>query len=97
MPQPKQVRMELSPRDRLLAHSALVLNWLDDPAARLFNEWLDAIRVRENRILMEKEGTEVYRAQGGIGVIDLIRSLRDDLRQYERDVLEGKCSPLKEE
>jgi hypothetical protein len=46
---------------------------------------------------MEKEGTVVYRAQGGIGVIDLIKGLREDLRQYERDVREGKCSPLKEE
>jgi hypothetical protein len=70
---------------------------LDEPAARLFNEWLDAIRVRENRILMEKEGTVMYRAQGSIGVIDIIKGLRDDLRQYERDVREGKCVPLKEE
>jgi hypothetical protein len=56
------------------------------------------VRLRENKALMEADSiVKVHRAQGSIGVIDLINSLRDDLRQYERDVLEGKCGPLKEE
>jgi hypothetical protein len=69
---------------------------LDDPAARLFNEWLADVRLRENKQLMEGDNiVKVYRAQGSIGIIDLISSLRDDLRQYERDVIEGKIQPLK--
>jgi len=39
---------------------------------------------------------KIHRAQGSIGIIDLISSLREDLRQYERDVVEGKIRPLKE-
>ena len=90
-------RMELSPRDRLLAHSAQVLSWLEEPAARLFNEWLSDVRLRENKKLMEsKDIVDVYRAQGSIGIIDLVRGLRDDLREYERDVIEGRVKPLKE-
>lgn len=42
------------------------------------------------------ELAKVHRAQGGIGVIDLIKTLPDDLRQYERDVIDGRCKPLKE-
>ena len=96
MPQQHQ-QMELSPRERLLAHSAQVLKWLDDPAARLFNEWLKDVRLRENKQLMEGDNiVKVHRAQGSIGIIDLISSLRDDLRQYERDVIEKKIQPLRE-
>ena len=39
---------------------------------------------------------KVHRAQGSIGIIDLIFGLRDDLRQYEKDVISGKITPLKE-
>ena len=92
-----QNRTALSPRERLLAHSAQVLNWLDEPAARLFSEWLLDVRLRENKRLMEGDNiVKVHRAQGSIGIIDLINSLRDDLRQYERDVRDGSCLPLKE-
>src|SRR6266446_3480642 len=74
-------RMELSPKERLLAHSAQVLSWLDDPAARLFSEWLKDVRLRENKKLMESKDTvDVHRAQGSIGIIDLVSGLKDDLR-----------------
>ncbi len=90
-------RMELSPRDRLLAHSAQVLKWLDDPAARLFSSWLADVRLRENRQLMEGDNiVKVHRAQGSIGIIDLISGLKDDLRDYEKDIIAGKIKPLKE-
>jgi hypothetical protein len=47
---------------------------------------------------MESEvDAQVYRAQGSVGIIDLIFALKDDLRQYERDVMGGKIQPLKEE
>jgi hypothetical protein len=89
--------MVLLPRERLLAHSAQVLSWLDEPSALLFSEWLKDVRLRENKALMEADNiVKVHRAQGSIGIIDLINGLRDDLRQYERDVLDGKCQPLKE-
>jgi hypothetical protein len=59
---------------------------------------LKDVRLRENKALMEADSiVKVHRAQGSIGIIDLINSLRDDLKQYERDVRDGKCSPLKEE
>jgi len=46
---------------------------------------------------MESEiDAKVYRAQGSVGIIDLIKSLPEDLRQYERDVIAGKITPLKE-
>lgn len=46
---------------------------------------------------MESEiDAKVYRAQGSVGVIDLIRSLPEDLRQYEKDVISGRIKPLKE-
>ena len=89
--------MQLSPRDKLLAHSAQVLNWLEEPAALLFSDWLKEVRVRENRQLMEAEvDWKVYRAQGSLGVIDLILSLQVDLRRYEMDVREGKCKKVEE-
>ncbi len=90
-------RMELSPRDRLLVHSAQVLKWLDDPAARLFSEWIADVRLRENRQLMEGDNiVKIHRAQGSIGIIDLISGLKDDLRDYEKDIIAGKIKPLKE-
>ena len=47
---------------------------------------------------MESEKQElVFRAQGSVGIIDLIKSLPEDLRQYERDVHLGKVKALKEE
>ncbi len=80
-----------------MAHSAQVLSWLDDPAARLFSEWLKDVRLRENKKLMESKDTvDVHRAQGSIGIIDLVSGLKDDLREYERDVIAGKIKPLKE-
>jgi hypothetical protein len=92
-----QPKMELRPRERLLAHSAAFLKWLDCPEARLFSEWLADVRLRENKKLMESKDTvDVYRAQGSVGVIDLISGLKDDLRDYEKDVISGKIRPLKE-
>ncbi len=90
--------MQLSPRERLLAHSAAVLKWLSEPAALLFSDWIDDVRLRENKKLMESDiDAKVYRAQGSVGIIDLINGLHDDLRQYEKDVISGKIKPLKEE
>jgi len=58
---------------------------------------LKDVRLRENKQLMEGDNiVKVHRAQGSIGIIDLISSLRDDLRQYERDVIEKKIQPLRE-
>ena len=74
-----------------------MLRWLESPEALAFGEWLQDTRIRENRRLMEsKDIAELHRAQGSIGIIDLIKSLPDDLRQYERDVTSGKVKPLKE-
>ena len=90
--------MQLSPRERLLAHSAAVLKWMSEPEAHLFSEWLQDVRLRENKKLMESDvDAKVYRAQGSVGIIDLIVSLNEDLRDYERDVMSGKIKPLKEE
>lgn len=47
---------------------------------------------------MESEGqAQMFRAQGSVGIIDLIKELPTDLRQYEKDVIAGKIKPLKEE
>ena len=46
---------------------------------------------------MEAEKQElVFRAQGSVGIIDLVLSLEEDLQQYQRDLHEGKIKPLKE-
>jgi hypothetical protein len=38
----------------------------------------------------------VFRAQGSVGIIDLIKGLKEDLRDYQRDVRDGKSKPIKE-
>lgn len=43
-----------------------------------------------------KDVADLHRAQGSIGIIDLIKGLRDDLREYLQDVASGKIKPLKE-
>jgi hypothetical protein len=74
-----------------------MLRHLESNEGQLLLDWLGDVRIRENRKLMEsKDIAELHRAQGSIGVIDLIKSLPDDLRQYERDVSSGKIKPLKE-
>jgi hypothetical protein len=94
---PQQPPLPLSPREKLLAHSASQLQWLDSPEGHRFNEFLKDIRMRENKKLMEsKDPVEIHRAQGSVGIIDLIFGLKDDLRQYERDVIDKKVQPLKE-
>lgn len=46
---------------------------------------------------MEADEVElVYRAQGSVGMLDLILGLEDDLKEYERLVREGKAKLLKE-
>jgi hypothetical protein len=46
---------------------------------------------------MEAEKQElVFRAQGSVGIIDLILGLEEDLKQYQKDLHEGKIKPLKE-
>src|SRR5712664_1793543 len=87
----------LSNRERLLSRAPEVLRWLRSPEGCLFSDWLDDVRLRENKKLMEAEKQElVFRAQGSVGIIDLIKSLEEDLRQYEKDVRDGKIKPLKE-
>lgn len=46
---------------------------------------------------MESEKIEdVFRAQGSVGILDLILGMEDDMRKYQRDVLEKKVQPLAE-
>ncbi len=74
-----------------------MIRWLEQEETRRFSEWLSEIRLRENKKLMEsKDVADLHRAQGSIGIIDLIFGLKDDLRQYEQDVLNKKIQPLKE-
>lgn len=87
----------LSPKNLLLARSQEVLRWLHDPAGLLFSDWLSEIRLRENKKLMEaEEQALMFRAQGSVGMIDLILSLEDDLKQYQSDLREGKIKEIKE-
>lgn len=96
-PNSRQEVHPLSPRDRLLAHSSSLLGWLNQPEARLFNEWLRDLRLRENKKLMEaSDEIKVFRAQGSVGIIDLILTLEDDLHQYISDVASGNVKPIKE-
>jgi hypothetical protein len=58
---------------------------------------LKDVRLRENKKLMEgKELVDVYRAQGAVGIIDLLLTLESDLRTYERNVAEKRCQAIKE-
>lgn len=88
----------LSPRDRLLQHSVGLLRWLESPEGRLFSEWIGDMRLREYKKLMEsKDNAEIFRAQGAVGILDVIRFLYEDLRNYQRDVLAGRVQPIREE
>ena len=92
-----QVPLQLSPKERLLAHHSSLLKWLQCPEAELFNEWIQDLRLRENKKLMEAtDEIKVFRAQGSVGILDLLVTLKDDLRQYERDILEGRIHPITE-
>lgn len=74
-----------------------MLRWLDQAEGLLFSDWLADVRLRENKNLMESDNlVKVHRAQGSVGIIDLVLGLRNDLLQYERDVVDGKIEPLKE-
>src|SRR3984893_11575125 len=87
----------LSVKERLLNSSHQVLQWLRTPEGSLFSEWLRDVRLRENKKLMEAEKQElVFRAQGSVGIIDLVLSLEEDLQQYQRDLHEGERKRLKE-
>ena len=75
-----------------------MLRWLSLPEARLFSEWIEDVRLREYSKLMHSERrTEIFRAQGSVATIDLIKSLKDDLRSYEKDVIDGKVQRIREE
>lgn len=63
----------------------------------LFSEWLADVRLRENKKLMESEELSlVFRAQGSVAVLDLIKTLEQDLTQYQRDLQAGQIKPLRE-
>ena len=81
----------------MLSRSAAMLRHLESSEGHLLLEWLLDTRLREyNKLMHSEEMVEMHRAQGAVGIIDLIKSLPDDLRQYERDVRDGKIQPLKE-
>jgi hypothetical protein len=78
-------------------HSAAVLKWLEEPEGRLFSSWLLELHSRETRKLKDaEETTDVFRAQGSVGILDVLMRIKEDLRRYERDVIEGRCQPIKE-
>lgn len=82
----------------MLARSAAMLRHLLSNEGQLFIDWLSETRMREyTKLMHSKDMVEMHRAQGAVGIIDLIKSLPDDLRQYERDVRDNKVRPLKEE
>ena len=89
---------QVSPRTRLLAHSQTLLRWFQEPGCRLFSEYLEHLRLQEQKKLHESKDTvDIYRAQGAIGIIDVLKSLEEDLKRYERDVASGACQPVKEQ
>jgi hypothetical protein len=88
----------LSPKARLLQHSVGVLKWLESPEGRLFSEWIQDMRLREYRHLMESKDTaEIFRSQGAVGILDVIKNIAQDLKEYQRDVLAGRVQPIREE
>ena len=92
-----KVHHSLSPREHLLLQAGPLLQWLHSPQGVVFNDWLRNVRLRENKNLMEgKELEMVFRAQGSVGILDLILGLEEDLHQYQEDVREGRCQPIKE-
>ena len=89
--------MVVSPRDQLLMHSAAVLKWLDLPEGRLFSSWLLELHSRETRKLKDSDkDIDVFRAQGSVGILDVLMRVKEDIRQYEQDVIAGRCQPIKE-
>ena len=89
--------MLLSPRDKLLQHSEGVLKWLREPEGALFSEYLVDLRAREVKKLKESESqVEVFRAQGSVGIIDVLLRVEEDLKQYKKDIAEGKAFPIKD-
>jgi len=51
---------------------------------------------RELKKLKDSEGNEVFRAQGSVGILDVLMRVKEDIRRYEKDLREGKVQPLKE-
>jgi hypothetical protein len=78
-------------------HSEAVLRWLDQEEGRLFSSWLLELHSRETRKLKDaEEMTEVFRAQGSVGILDVLMRIKEDLRRYLEDVRTGRCQPIKE-
>jgi hypothetical protein len=64
----------------------------------LFEEYLEHLRLQEQKKLYEsKDSVDIHRAQGAIGIIDILKSLEEDLKRYERDVASGACQAVKEQ
>jgi hypothetical protein len=77
--------------------SPQVLQWLQLPEGRDFSDWLEWLRLRENKKLMENEELPlVFRAQGSVGILDVVLALEEDLKSYQRDLQSGKIKPFKE-
>jgi hypothetical protein len=76
-------------------HSAGVLKWLDEPEGRIFSSWLLDLHSRETRRLKDSDKEiDVFRAQGSVGILDVLMRIKEDLRRYEKDVLEGRCQRI---
>jgi hypothetical protein len=46
---------------------------------------------------MEADRVELlYRAQGSVGILDLLLGMEGDMKRYQQDVRDGKVKPLSE-
>lgn len=43
-----------------------------------------------------KEVHDIFRAQGSVGILDVLMRVKEDLRAYLKDVAEGRAVPIKE-
>ena len=86
--------MPSSPIKLFLDHPESTLAWLDHPGGRVFNEWLKNRHDHyEVKLRSSDNVAELHRAQGALEVVGFLRNMREEIRQYQRDVLAKRATP----
>ena len=74
-----------------------MLHHLQSPQGSLYNEYLTELLRSEEKRLHRGDGNDVYRAQGATAILNLLLDLEKDIRQYEKDLLDGRVREIEKE
>ena len=86
----------MRPIDKLKTdHSHATVSWFDNPDGKPFLEMLHSWLVEDQKNLEKAEATvDIHRLQGTIAVLKRIIFFKDEVRQYQRDLMDGKIRPV---